>query len=383
MSGEMIKYSGKQIIKAGDTLATDNIAEENPQAFEAALEILSYWRTSHEYPLSEAVEILSKSAKKYDSNAVIAKRLKRAPSIINKLRRFKKEGMKLRTMQDIGGCRAILSNEKRVRKLVRDLKNKMNFKIKDYISKPKGDGYRSIHLVGEFPDEFTKTKSIEIQVRTDAQHSWATAVEIIDLFTGEAIKSNQGSEDWKRFFYSVGEQFALIEDIPVYNQIRPNILKAEILKRLKSEVNPIKSKRAVNNIETLYLLGEKLRVLSNFQGYANSLKVADEHVAKESMTGYILLKVDTLKCTIYSKIYDEKNFYNATNDYLNEEKNAALNKEIVIALVSTESLGGIKEAFPNYFADSDLFIKYVYASMEAYKAYNPSSISRVIKKLLS
>ena len=214
----MNKYSGKQIIKSGDTLALDNIAINDPKAFAEAMEVLSYWRASHEVALSEAVEMLSQTAKKYDSGAVIAKRLKRAPSIINKLRRFKEKNMKLRTMQDIGGCRAILSNEKRVRKLVRDLKSRMKFKIKDYIKTPKDDGYRSIHLVGDFSDGNSGEKPIEIQVRTDAQHSWATAVEIIDLFTGQAIKSNQGSDEWQRFFRAVGNQFELIEDIPIYNQ---------------------------------------------------------------------------------------------------------------------------------------------------------------------
>lgn len=379
----MNKYSGKQIIKSGEALAVDNIAVNDPKAFAEAMEVLSYWRASHEGALSEAVDMLSKAAKRYDSKAVIAKRLKRAPSIINKLRRFKEKNMKLRTMQDIGGCRAILSNEKRVRKLVRDLKSKMDFRVKDYISNPKEDGYRSIHLVGDFSVVNSGEKSIEIQVRTDAQHSWATAVEIIDLFTGQAIKSNQGSDEWKRFFRAVGNQFALIEDIPVYNQILPNKLQAEILKRLKGEINLGKKAAIENNIETLYVLGEKLSVLDRFQAFANSLKVADEHVAKELITGYILLKVDTINCRIYSTIYDETNFYKATDDYLNEEKNAALNKEIVVALVSTESLGGIKEAFPNYFADSDLFIKYVYASIEAYKAYNTSSISRGLKRLFS
>ena len=46
-------------------------------------------------------------------NAFFAKRLKRSNSIIAKLERF--DDMRLKTMQDIGGCRAILVNEKKLR----------------------------------------------------------------------------------------------------------------------------------------------------------------------------------------------------------------------------------------------------------------------------
>ena len=59
---------------------------------------------------------------------MLAKRLKRAASIVNKLRRF--NGMKLRSMQDIGGYRAILSNEKKVRKLVRALRKAKPLRMK-------------------------------------------------------------------------------------------------------------------------------------------------------------------------------------------------------------------------------------------------------------
>jgi ppGpp synthetase/RelA/SpoT-type nucleotidyltranferase len=378
----MIRYSGKQIIRAGDTLAIDSIAEKDPKGFEESMEILSYWRASYEEPLNVAVDLLTRSALVHDKKAVIAKRLKRTPSIINKLRRFKDQGMKLRTMQDIGGCRAILSNEKRVRKLVRDLKKKMVFRVKDYIEKPKDDGYRSIHLIGDFFSTNSTSKPIEIQVRTAAQHSWATAVEIIDLFTGQAIKSNQGSEDWHRFFRCAGDLFALIEDIPLYNSPKTD-LKGEILQRLKGRINVAKQKTISENIGLLYKLGDKLGVLKNFEAFANSLKIADEHYKKESNAGYFLLKVDKSKQEITSFLYKEKNFSEAASDYLNAEKEAALSENLVVALVSTESVGGIKEAFPNYFADSTTFMGYISASMDAYRAYNPSAIGRALNKLFS
>ncbi len=94
-----------------------------------------------------------------------------------------------------------------------------NVRITDYISAPKDDGYRSVHLVGKFPDGAGASRNIEIQVRTRIQHYWATAVEIVDLFTGQALKSNQGEPEWKALFAAVSRQFALMESVHIFSQL--------------------------------------------------------------------------------------------------------------------------------------------------------------------
>ncbi len=67
--------------------------------------------------------------------------------------------MKLRNMQDIGGCRAIVASIKKLRKVEREHKKRPEFKfrnkqlkIKDLVDSPKEDGYRSVHLIGKFKD---------------------------------------------------------------------------------------------------------------------------------------------------------------------------------------------------------------------------------------
>lgn len=288
--------------------------------------------------------------------------------------------MKLRAMQDIGGCRAIVSNEKRVWKVVRDLRDKKDFKIKDYIRNPKPDGYRGVHLIGNFSSSHGNIRSIELQVRTDAQHAWATAVEIIDLFTGQAIKANQGTEEWRRFFRCAGDQIALIESIHLYNQISTQRLTGEILRKFRESA--IRGNQAVvENAVTLYSLGEKLGILEHFNARANSLKAADDHFTKAATKGYVLLEISLQKHEITSHLFPEERFEQSIEAYLSAEKRAALSKGIVVALVSTDALGGIKEAYPNYFADSTLFMKYISASIAAYKIFNPSSFSRAWKKL--
>lgn len=375
----MRNYSGKQISRAGETLTQDDIVTTNRAAYDEAMEILSYWRTCHEEPLTRAVALLRVSAQKFDNKALVAKRLKRTPSIISKLQRF--PGMKLRNMQDIGGCRAILSNEKRVRKLVRDLKNKMGFRIKDYISEPKEDGYRSVHLVGDFSNGAGGVMPIELQVRTSAQHAWATAVEIIDLFTGQAIKANKGTSEWRKFFKCAGDQLALIEDVHMYNQMPLKQLAREIYLRLENRTNTEKHRVIADNTASLYFLGEKLGILEQFNAYTVSLKAADDHLARVEAASYALLEINTVEHSVSSNIFTKDEFSRAAEAYLASEKQAAISKGIVVALVSADAIGGIKDAYPNYFADSSLFIQYLNASVEAYRHYNPTAVGRFVKRL--
>ena len=49
--------------------------------------------------------------------------------------------------------------------------------IKDYIKKPKANGYRSLHLVIELPVYFSTKKRmmrVEVQIRTIAMDFWAS-----------------------------------------------------------------------------------------------------------------------------------------------------------------------------------------------------------------
>jgi len=163
------EYSKNQVKKAGEVL----IGKENDMSEEEALAILNNWRSSHAYPLNIVQNSLRYQVKKIDENHTVTQRLKRIVSIKNKLIRL--PNMKLNTMQDMGGCRAILSRNELVYKIRDELMNINNINIikeDDYIKNPRESGYRGIHLISAYCGEQKEYEGlkIEIQIRNKLQH---------------------------------------------------------------------------------------------------------------------------------------------------------------------------------------------------------------------
>ena len=351
-------YSGKQITKAGEALADlDNLLKDKEE-FEKIMDIVSYWRFCHETPLDEAFLLLKEVTLKKDKKSIFARRLKRYVSIYLKLVRFEK--MNLKNMQDIGGCRAIVSNEKKLRQSVRELRKLANFRdekgkyrYKDYIKNPKDDGYRSYHLVGKFVGRTGEKRNIELQLRTNIQHYWATALEIVDLFTDQALKSNQGDEIWKQFFFNVSEQFAVMDRIHMFDTLTDQEKFNKYLQEIK------KSEDLIESCGLAKIASKKLKVRDKLIAFSESLKIVDEKIDTAPESGYALVKIDTMEHAVYTTLFKDDDSKSAENRYIEEEKEAAQRDGIVIALISTNAVGGIKEAYPNYFADSTEFAKHL------------------------
>ena len=196
--------------------------------YQNALAIANNWRSSHSYPLLAMRMTLAGRARRVDGDALVAQRLKRLRSTESKLRRL--PHMKLSQMQDIGGCRAVVGSVQQVDDLVslyelgtaKNPHKRAQFVEKyDYIAQPKGNGYHSVHLVykyrsGSPPHQVWNGHRIEIQLRSALQHIWATAVETVDTFTGQALKFiGTGERGWDRFFALTSSAFALEEGRPL------------------------------------------------------------------------------------------------------------------------------------------------------------------------
>lgn len=181
------QYSKRRVDAAGAALVATDIGEDEQ---EAALRCVNNWRSSHSFPLNTFHIGLSRRANLVDQNSVTSERIKRLVSIEQKLLRFPTH--RLSQMQDIGGCRAVVRTNAMVGELTRafqksDLKHKL-VGTDNYIEKPKQSGYRGVHLVYRYNSDKKTTYNglnIEIQLRSQLQHAWATAVETVGLSSGK------------------------------------------------------------------------------------------------------------------------------------------------------------------------------------------------------
>ncbi len=344
------KYGKPEINSAGVILVNPKSSTEE---ISNVLEIVDNWRASHSYPMHVFKVRLKTVALRIDSNALVVQRLKRIPAIINKLRRSyhgRPPSMKLYQMQDIGGCRAVLSNVSLAREICTDayLKARGDLKHKlvgnkDYITNPKSDGYRSIHLIYKYRSDKQNKKVyndllIEIQFRSKLQHIWATAIETVGLFTRQALKSNEGEEAWLDFFKLVSSAFAKMEDCPTVpnTPYDEKTLFLEI-KKLAAELNVIKKmtnwKKAIR-----FLTGEQSKKWSYFY-FLLELNITQETQEKLSITPFTKSE---------EKV--------AIDAYSLSEKSHLGDKGFDVVLVGADSAEDLRRGYPNYFLDNEGFL---------------------------
>lgn len=103
MSFEYPLHSKNTVDKVGDLLRKSLTEIVDAQELTKAQDILSNWRASHSYIINTFQATLRDKTKKLNVECHIAQRLKRMPSILNKLR--PRRTIRLSTMQDIAGIR--------------------------------------------------------------------------------------------------------------------------------------------------------------------------------------------------------------------------------------------------------------------------------------
>lgn len=326
---EELKYTKSQAKKAGKLFISNETTEQEK---DIALEIINNWRAAHSFPMQTIYVHLRRVA---PYTAIVAQRLKRLHSITQKLTRF--PNMSLTSMQDIGGCRIIVENIGEVYAMVDRLKrSRMRHKLKeeyDYISKPKADGYRSYHMVySYYSDRSPKYNGlfVEIQIRTHIQHIWATAVETMDTFTGDPLKTGKGSIEHREFFIKVSALLKLYEENNLDIEAVKGSEELEALKKCNSRYN----------------VYEKLVSIKEAVDYVNEKDTKDQ--------GYYLLTLNRSHGTLGVTTYTKQMLSKATEDYDNAEKCKGNDEDVV--LVSTASFNVLKQAYPNYFVDIKEFL---------------------------
>lgn len=358
----LMNFSKKEVVRAGEALINDSLINDDA-TFNHTMSVLTYWRNSHIVPLNLAHDLLNRFIHRIDKKAFVAKRLKRFDSIKKKLKRF--DQMQLKNMQDIGGIRVVVSDLSKVHSIYKILVNEHCFyngdkliKMDNYIENPKDDGYRCLHIVGKFNNELDEERKIEFQIRTTLQHSWATALEIVDIFTGQNLKSNLGFLTYKNFFKDVSDQFQLMENLPGFQNNDRGIFLKEYLKKVLSDYTLTRQ-----CIDITKILEMKMGLMSFEEQLKSYCKAAEDInqklMSKNYKDGFVLIRLNVQNYKIEDEFFNRSEHDLASLRYSQYEKLLSNDKKWIITLLSTDAVGGLKEAYPNYFADSEIFLNYI------------------------
>lgn len=340
------EYTREEVDWAGHVLADYRRAgRATADHLVTALDIIGNWRSSHSFPLNTFQGTLRKKGRAVCGSVIVAQRIKRLSSIWSKLRRFR--WLTLSEMQDIGGCRAVMDSLQSVRELVEQYQDS-NLKhtladLDDYITAPKKSGYRGVHLIYKYHSDrkqHYEGLKIEVQIRSPLQHAWATAVETVGTFTQQALKSSQGEERWQRFFALMGTAIANREKSPAV----PNTPTDR--RELKAELSEI---------------AMQLDVVPRLQQYAHALRTPEYFTTQGAHFYLLTLDARAGRLTVQGFRADE--MAQANERYLTVEKEITETPGADAVLVSVDSVEALRRAYPNYYADTQVFIDAVKRAM--------------------
>ena len=181
-----------------------------------------------------------------------------------------------------------------------------------------------IHIVWSYNSDRKATYNslkIEMQLRSQMQHTWATAVETVGTFVSQALKSSQGEEDWLRFFALMGTAFAIREGTP-----------------------PVPGTPTIERdlVDELRIHANRLDISRRLRAYGATLRVLEDPDAKNDH--YFLLELvpsnETIKVSGFRSNESEK----ASATYLEAEKNITKGSGAEAVLVSVDSIAALRRA---------------------------------------
>lgn len=327
--------SKTQIDKAGLALSRGSSDKSRDQALEA----LSWWRAYHAAPLNAFAKTLKIRARKVSSREgfIVAQRFKRTPSIVLKLQVHKT--MRLSTMQDIGGLRAIMNTTEDVYNLAHLYRSSKTthelFSLNDYIQKPKTDGYRGIHLVYKLNK--TPNMFLEIQIRSHLQHIWATGVEVFGTLLKSSFKSGHGEKKWFELFSLVSSIFALKEEAPIV-KLHQKFSKKNLLTRAKKLIYELQVIEQLNVYSSLYTL--------------EPIKFSNGRIGN-----YSLISLNSKTNLIRVENFPASKIEEAAEVYMELEKKYLEDASVNVVLVNSGNIKKLELGYPNYFMDTKELLK--------------------------
>jgi len=329
--------------RAGEIIGGDLIwTPETEQRIREAFSVANQWRDSHAHPMRSIHQTLRSHIRLREVEGFTAARLKRMNAIRGKLRRMRgrKRPLGLDTFQDLGGCRAIMGSMKDAETLIGALKHRCRHVLwdqNDYIHEARPTGYRSHHLKFEFRGTGDKKiysgRRVEVQIRTDLQHSWATAVEAIGLFRGEELKSGKGSSEWLRLFALMSAEFAETEGCDPAKGMPDRAARMRELKELNGELGAVK-------------------ILENL---SDAVYWSQDAVQGRTKPSYYLIEYDNETRQVHVTPQYKNSFPFRSYEAAEKPDNFSGQETANVVLIEADKMDNLTKAYPNYFGDVQLF----------------------------
>jgi ppGpp synthetase/RelA/SpoT-type nucleotidyltranferase len=313
------KFSNHQLRKLGKMLKLDDFEY-------SVIEDLEEYRLTFKGPSKEVYNTMIHLAKEVSPNPISTYRIKRIDTIISKLKRLKNR--QLDKIWDIAGCRCILKTDKQIGELKKLIGQKFTIiKENNYYETSKKSGYRSLHLY--VAPNNSPNKRVEIQLRKEEDHNWATLVEILDQVYQVNIKEGMIAK----------ENFKLQKELEQFLKL---LVKVDSL--------GLKDKRALLTIAVRYDIFNRLRNIF----IENYVHVRKQYASfAKSHSSYYLIEVDTRDNK--PMIHRYPNFDEAENAYFSKY-GVDGTKNIVMVNISSTKLEDLEQAYSNYILTMHNFI---------------------------
>lgn len=340
------------------------------------LDQLQEFRVSYKNALKIANLEINKILKRLEKNAVVVYRIKRIESIKSKLLRQPK--MNLSRMEDIAGLRCIVKDEQAVYKVKDALEQYSNLNPKllhDYIQKPRVSGYKSLHF-----SISADSKILELQIRSDTQHDWATLVEITDEILGTHLKerNDDNGTGMHRFFQLLSDykKLTAVEYNEIFHILRRNSYIKKLTKTFEKNSNPVrKIWYSLGDIDNamFYLFEiteDKLPEIKNFKNFDDAEDAYINDFENKSRFNIVMAYIPNNDIDLVSKVYSnymllEHNFYKILSEMA--YRNLQIENNIIRAY---------------YFICFCNYIKYHFQFLELLSAYENRDSNTSNKKWL-
>lgn len=330
-------YERSELVRAGKALGGDLIwTPDKEDEINRIFAIAHHWRESHAKPMSSVRAGVDGCRRSMKLDGITVSRLKRMHSIRKKLSRT---NLRLHKIQDLGGCRSVLTTMAAVKKLADGYRDRTPHELVrevDYIENPKSSGYRCRHLIFQYSSDNAETngRRIEVQIRTRLQHSWATAVEVVGTYRREDLKAEIGDPDWLRLF----------------------VLMAGEIARCEGSALPNGCPSKEGTVAELIALDNNLNAIDTLESIRFAFSGTDRlHINRNAKPEFYLIQFDRetrqVKVRGYDKSSDGARQYNEAE--ASDQRSNTYRYNTV--LIGADAIESMKIAFPNYFGDVQLF----------------------------